>query len=126
MSSQYLLYLSGLLFAAQIVVGNALYKVAVERSDFALSAEFFFSKKMLGLLSSPVFLAGLAFFLASTAISFWMFTKWDFNAIQVVTVPIVLIFSLLVGWRFFDESITLINAIGLGVIVFGVFLATIK
>ena len=121
-----MLYLSGLLFAIQIVVGNALYKSAVEKSNFELSGDFFFSKRIFDLLLSPMFLLGLAFFLAGTAVNFWMFTKWEFNAIQLVIVPLVLIFSVMVGWRFFEETISLVNAVGLGVILIGVVLATIR
>lgn len=119
-----MIYIFGILFSVLIVVGNSLYKLAVEAANFEPTPDFFFSRKMISFVTSWQLLGGLAFFLVATGISFWMLTKFDFSAIQAVTVPVVMGLSFAAGAFVFNEdSLSLINYVGLIIIIVGVILA---
>lgn len=117
-------YVYSVLFSFFVVAGQALYNKAVNDENFELTTSFFFSKKLVGLITNPMLLGGFALFLGATAVSFWMYTKYDFSNIQAATVPVILIMSYLVNYWFFDGSLGLANIVGFGVIVVGVFIAT--
>lgn len=117
-------YLYSVLFSFFVVSGQALYNKAVNDENFELSASFFFSKKLVGLITNPMLIGGFVLFLGATAVSFWMYTKYDFSSIQAATVPVILIFSYLVNYFFFDGKITLMNVLGFAIIAIGVFVAT--
>ncbi len=128
MSTAYIIavvfYVYSVLFSFFVVSGQALYNRAVNDENFELTTRFLFSKKMLGLITNPMLISGFALFLGATAVSFWMYTKYDFSNIQAATVPIILVLSYLVNYWFFDGSLGLANIIGFAIIVFGVFVAT--
>ncbi len=117
-------YVYSVLFSFFVVTGQAMYNRAVNDENFELTTSFFFSKKMVGLITNPMLITGFVLFLGATAVSFWMYTKYDFSNIQAATVPVILIFSYLVNYWFFDGSIGLANMVGFAIIVFGVFVAT--
>lgn len=121
-----MLYLFGILFAALLVVGQTLYKYAVERASFEPTVAFIFSKKMLDFLLSWQFLTGLTAFIVASLISFWMLTRFQFSSIQAVTVPVVMALSYIVGAWLFKDSISGLNLVGLAVLILGVVLASIK
>jgi len=121
-----MLYITGIIFSLQIVVAQSLYNQAVKNANFELTTEFLLSSKLLGLLSSWQFLSGLSLFFLATGVNFWMFSKFEFSAIQAATVPFVLGFSLLIGWQFFNEHLSVLNVVGLGVMIAGVILATMR
>lgn len=119
-----MIYLFGIIFSALIVAGNSMYKLGVDAAGFELSSSFLLSKKMLSFLISWQLVSGLILFTAATGISFWMLTKFEFSAIQAVTVPVVMGLSFIVGgYIFHEESLSLINYVGLAVIIAGVMLA---
>ncbi len=101
-----------------------MYNKAVNDENFELTTSFFFSKKMIGLITNPVLIGGFLLFLGATAVSFWMYTKYDFSNIQAATVPVILVLTYLVNYLFFDGSIGLAHIVGFAVIVLGVFIAT--
>ncbi len=117
-------YVYSVLFSFFVVTGQAMYNRAVNDENFELTTSFFFSKKMVGLITNPMLITGFVLFLGATAVSFWMYTKYDFSNIQAATVPVILIFSYLVNYWFFDGSIGLAKMVGFAIIVFGVFAAT--
>jgi len=101
-----------------------MYNRAVNDENFELTTSFFFSKKMVGLITNPILIIGFIFFLGATAVSFWMYTKYDFSNIQAATVPMILILTYIINYLFFDGSIGIANMVGFAIIVFGVFVAT--
>jgi hypothetical protein len=117
-------YLYSIIFSFFVVAAQAMYNRAANNANFELSPSFIFSKKLLALITDPLLLGGLALFLGATAISFWMYTKYDFSNIQAATVPVILIITYVINRFFFDGSIGLANLIGFAVIVLGVFIAT--
>ncbi len=117
-------YLYSILFSFFVVAGQSLYNKAVNDENFELSIGFLFSKKMIGLITNPMLIGGFVLFLGATAVSFWMYTKYDFSSIQAATVPVILVFSYLVNYWFFDGKIGLSNIIGFVVIAAGVLIAT--
>lgn len=121
-----MLYLFGLIFAALIVTGQTLYKMAVDRSSFEPTISFILSKKMLDLLLSWQFLSGLAVFSVAALLSFWMLTKYQFTTFQAVTVPVVMGLSYVAGTWFFKDQISALNVVGLIVLACGVILSSIR
>lgn len=121
-----MLYLFGLIFSTLLVIGQTLYKYAVERAAFEATTDYIFSKKMVEFLLSWQFLAGLGTFILASLISFWMLTRFQFTSIQAVTVPVVMALSYIVGAWLFKDEISGINLVGLGVLAIGVVLASIR
>jgi len=121
-----MLYIFGFLFAALLVVGQTLYKYAVDRAAFEPTTAFIFSKRMADFLLSWQFLSGLAAFIIASLISFWMLTRFQFSAIQAVTVPVVMGLSYIAGAWLFKDTITGLNMLGLAILIVGVILASIK
>ena len=121
-----MLYLLGLFFSAQLVAGQVFWKYAVEKGGFELTPEFLLSTKVFGFIFSPWLLAGLAFYATGTLTNMWLLTKFDFNALQGVAIPITLVLTFLAGAILFKDEVTWINMVGLGIIIFGVFLVTYK
>ena len=119
-----MLYLAGFVFALLRVVGQTLYKLAVEASGFALNSDFLFSSKVFGFIFSWQLIAGVAAYAFATAINFWMFTKYEFSSIQAVGVPLVLVMSFIAGWWLFKDELSMTNVVGLFILIFGVILAT--
>ncbi|MDX1766355.1 MAG: hypothetical protein R3313_05400 [Candidatus Saccharimonadales bacterium] len=119
-----MIYIWGAIFALLLTAGNTMYKYAVDAANFEISPSFIFSKKMLSFIFSWQLLSGLALFVAATMLSFWMLTKYEFSAIQAVTVPVVMALSFMVGaWILNEDSLSAINILGLLVLVVGVVLA---
>lgn len=121
-----MLYIFGILFAALLVVGQTFYKYAVDRAAFEPTVSYIFSRHMVDFLLSWQFLAGLSAFIVASLISFWMLTRFQFNSIQAVTVPVVMALSYIVGAWLFKDTITGLNIFGLFILIAGVILASIK
>lgn len=117
-------YLYSLLFSFFVVTGQALYNKAVNQENFELTASYLLSKKLVGLIANPLLIGGFILFLGATAVSFWMYTKYDFSSIQVATVPVILILSYAINYWFFNGNISLMNILGFAIIVVGVLVAT--
>jgi hypothetical protein len=121
-----MLYIFGLIFSTLLVIGQTLYKYAVDRAAFEPTVDYIFSKKMVDFLLSWQFLGGLATFAVASLISFWMLTRFQFTSIQAVTVPVVMGLSYVVGAWLFKDTISGLNILGLGILVVGVILASLK
>lgn len=121
-----MLYIFGLIFSTLLVIGQTLYKYAVDRAGFEATTDYIFSKQMVSFLLSWQFLAGLSAFMIASLISFWMLTKFQFTSIQAVTVPVVMGLSYIVGAWLFKDEISGLNLVGLGVLAVGVVLASIR
>lgn len=117
-------YLSGLIFALLLVGGQTFYKLAVDNVGFELSLSFIFSRRMLDFLFSWQFLVGVVLYLLATALNFWMLSKFKFSSFQGLAIPLGLVFSFIAGAWFFKDQISVVNIIGLGIIISGVVLAT--
>lgn len=117
-------YVYSVIFSFLVVAGQAMYNKAVNEENFELTTGFFFSKKMVGLVTNPLLIGGFILFLGATAVSFWMYTKYDFSNIQAATVPVILILTYVINYFFFDGSLGLANIVGFAIIVFGVLIAT--
>lgn len=119
-----MIYVFGVIFSMLLVIGNSLYKLAVDAAGFELSSDFLLSKKFLAFLLSWQLIGGVIAFVAATGVSFWMLTKFEFSAIQAVSVPVVMGLSFMVGaFVFHEENLSLLNYAGLAVIVIGVIMA---
>ena len=117
-------YVYSVLFSFFVVAGQAMYNKAVNEENFELTTGFLLSKKMIGLITNPFLIGGFVLFIGATAVSFWMYTKYDFSNIQAATVPIILVFTYLINYFFFDGSIGLANMVGFAIIILGVLVAT--
>ncbi|MDX1765364.1 MAG: hypothetical protein R3313_00260 [Candidatus Saccharimonadales bacterium] len=119
-----MIYIFGAIFALLLTAGNTMYKYAVDAANFELTPEFIFSKKMISFIFSWQLISGLSLFVIATMLSFWMLTKYEFSAIQAVTVPVVMGLSFMVGaWILNEEGLSALNYVGLAILVVGVVLA---
>jgi drug/metabolite transporter (DMT)-like permease len=114
------LYLMALLAAAQIVSAQALWKRAVDQHAFALSTDYVFSAKFVGLATSPGVLLGVALYASSTLVYLALLSRHEFAVVQSLVVVSALIIAFAVGAIVFREHVSFSQLLGLLFLLLGV------
>lgn len=123
-SSGPMIYLLGPVVALQLVLGQVLWKAAVERYGFQLTREYVLSHQFLTFLFSPLVIGGVLVYGLAT-LSFWgLLAKFPYSSVQAVVVSASLLLTYLASAAIFHERHTAINLVGFAVLVVGVVLAT--
>jgi multidrug transporter EmrE-like cation transporter len=118
------MYVMGFVVAALLVVGQGLWKIAVNNAHLELTASYLLSRRSLELLGSPFLWAGLTVYAAATVLYMGMLAKYDYSVVQSMVVPLALIVAFIVARFFFNERLSTVNLVGLGVLIIGIILAT--
>jgi undecaprenyl phosphate-alpha-L-ara4N flippase subunit ArnE len=119
-----MVYVLGLIVALQLVVGQSLWKLGTERSGFTLSADYLLSSKVWSFVFSPFTIAGLLIYAIATVLYMGMLSKYQYSIVQGVVVPLSLIFAFAIARFFFHERVSLVNVLGLVLLVIGIGLVT--
>jgi drug/metabolite transporter (DMT)-like permease len=119
-----LFYVLGILVAIQLVIGQGLWKIATEKSGFTLSPHYLFSHQILKFIFSPYTLAGMTIYILATLLYMGMLAKYQYSAVQGLVVPLSLITAFAVAKFFFHDRLSVINILGLLVLIVGILLAT--
>lgn len=119
-----MLFVYGILVAVQIVLGQILWKMGVEKVGAGLSIEYFFSSKILSLLTSPYIIVGVISYVMATLIFMTLLAKYPYTELQSVVVSSSLIATFLAASLIFHERISLVNILGLVLLIAGVLLIT--
>lgn len=119
-----MLYIYGLLVAAQIVAGQVLWKLGVERYNFNFNKDYIFSDNFIKFIFSPQVVFGMLIYAFATLSFMGLLAKYDYSNLQAVVVSSSLALTTIVAFLFFDEHINLVNALGFVIIVIGIVLVT--
>ncbi len=117
-------YLLGLLVAFQLVIGQVLWKIGLERQNADLSLATLMPPKIWSILFSPYILGGLVIYVAATVLYMGMLSKYEYSAVQGLVVPVSLATAIITASWLFRERISLLNLVGLAFLIIGVLLIT--
>jgi drug/metabolite transporter (DMT)-like permease len=117
------MYLESLFVAAQLVIGQSLWKVGVTKYHFVVSKEFFLSKDFLRFFFSWQVLTGLVVYAFATLFYMALLSKYEYSIVQTLVTSLALITAYVIASFFFHEKISLLNLFGLALIIIGISLA---
>ncbi len=120
-----MLYALSIIFALLLVTAQSLWKVAVTHQE-TVATNAHILKKLSGLLTSPLFIVGAVIYVIATLLYFYLLSKYQYSFIQMLVIPLSLVFSITSARIFFSENLQLINYIGIAVIVIGIILVSLK
>ncbi len=106
-----------LLTAVLIVSGQALWKSAV--SDIPEGAKLVSLPVISGLLSSPKLILGVFVYGIATLLYIYFLGKYNYFQLQSIVVGSSLVLTLLFATVIFNERPSVVNIIGVGMIVLG-------
>lgn len=119
-----MVYILGLLVSLQIIAGQVLWKIGIEKSNFIFS---FKSDKLLDLITmllSPFIIAGVLFYVSATVMFVALLSKFEYTSLQAVVVSTSLMFTFIAANLIFDESYSVLNLLGFLFLFTGVLLVT--
>jgi drug/metabolite transporter (DMT)-like permease len=119
-----MIYLLGPVVALQLVLGQVLWKAAIDRYGFTLTREYVLSHQFVTFVLSPLVIGGLVVYALATLSYFGMLAKFPYSSVQAVIVSASLILTYLASAAIFHERHSPINLLGFAVLVVGVVLAT--
>ncbi|MBW4061663.1 hypothetical protein HJC99_03795 [Candidatus Saccharibacteria bacterium] len=119
-----MLYIIGILVAFLLVCGQALWKVGVQHAHLELTAGYLFSKQVFSLIFSPYIIGGAVIYAFATLMYLGLLAKYQYSTVQGLVVPVSLISAFLLARVVFNERLSVVNYVGLGVLVVGILLAT--
>lgn len=118
-------YILSLLFASLLVAAQSSWKVAVNSDGNPFNRTLSLIS-VIKFMFTPLVLMGIALYLMATLLYFYLLSKYRFSMVQSIAIPMSLIFSLMVATAFFGEQLSLINFIGLILVVAGIVLLTLR
>jgi drug/metabolite transporter (DMT)-like permease len=119
-----MLYILGILVAIQLVIGQTLWKVGAERAHFKVTPDYLLSHRAVEFLFSPLVLLGFAIYAIATLLYLGMLAKYEYSLVQGLVVPLSLLMAFGIGRFFFHDKLSIINIIGLLILILGIILAT--
>jgi uncharacterized membrane protein len=118
-------YLLPMLFAAMLVVAQSCWKHAVGLAGSPFKDETSVYAVVRFVLS-PWVIAGALLYVAGIGLYMHLLAKYEFSFVQALVIPLSLIFSIVIAVSFFGEQLSVLNYIGLVVIVAGIVLLTLR
>lgn len=119
-----MIYLLGALVAFQLVLGQVLWKGAVDKYSFALTPSYLGSREFLSFIFSPQVLIGFVIYGVATLSFMALLGKFQYSSVQAVVVSTSLVFAFAASAVIFHERHSAVNVLGFGLLVVGVILAT--
>lgn len=113
-----MIFIYSLLIASLIVTGQALWKGAVDGLSVK-SIEILSLNGMLNLFLSPKMIIGTLVYAVATIGYIYLLGKFNYFQIQSLVVGGSLVMTLVVAMIMFGERPSLVNIIGIGLILFG-------
>lgn len=119
-----MIYVYGILVAVQIVLGQVLWKVGVEKTHFVLTQEYLLSSNMLKLILNPYMFFGVLSYGLATVLYMSLLAKFQYTSLQAVVVSSSLVATFVAANLLFGEKVHLLNLLGLVFLIVGVLLIT--
>jgi drug/metabolite transporter (DMT)-like permease len=111
--------------ALSLVTAQALWRSAVV-SDQVFNRNGSIYTIIHQVLTSPKIWLGIILYIGTTGLYLFLLTKYKFFVIQLTVTGLALVFSTLIAYFIFHEKISLVNIIGLVVVLFGILLVVQK
>jgi len=119
-----MLYVHGVLVAVQIVLGQVLWKIGVEKNHFELTKKFIFSDEFLKAMLSPYIILGVISYGIATLLFMGLLGKYQYTNLQAVVVSSSLITTFLASVVIFNEKVNAYNLLGLAFLIVGAIFIT--
>lgn len=119
-----MIYIYGILVAVQIVIGQVLWKLGAEKTQFVLTKDYIFSPDIFKFIFSPYIIIGIIFYGVATVLYMSLLAKFEYTSLQAVVVTSSLISTFIMANLVFNEKANLINLLGLAFMIGGVLLVT--
>jgi len=118
-------YILSIIFAVLLVVAQSSWKHAVGAADTPFKTGFSLDS-VVRFAVSPFVILGMLIYLAAIFLYMYLLSKYEFSFVQSIAIPLSLVFSMIVATALFGESLSLVNYVGLVVVVFGIVLITTR
>jgi drug/metabolite transporter (DMT)-like permease len=112
--------------AILLSLGQALWKIAALKFPLHQKDGLSSFEATTKVLLSYHFILGAIIYVLATLLYLWLFSKYPFFIVQITLVSFAIVFSLTIATLLFRENISLINLIGIPLIILGALLATWK
>lgn len=116
-----MIYILALLISICLILGQSLWGSAVKKIS-PVGRNVPFIEVLSGVLASPKFWLGAFFYGTGTLIYLLLLSKVKFFSVQISMTGLAIIFSVLISHFIFKESITVVNFIGIVLVLSGILL----
>lgn len=117
-----MIYVYTALTALILATGQTYWKKAALGFSMLKGAGRSLPQSILGTIFSLNFVVGAFLYITATVVYLWLFSKYPFSIVQITMISFGLILSTAISLIIFKENLTLLNFVGVGVIIIGVFL----
>jgi drug/metabolite transporter (DMT)-like permease len=117
-----MIYILTAITALLLVSGQSLWKMAANNLDKSSPLIHSLSKVLL----TPQFIVGAFLYALATLIYLWLFSKYNYSVVQLSLIAFSVILSSLIAVLFFKEHFSIINVVGVFVLIAGIMLVTWK
>ncbi|HSX16790.1 MAG TPA: hypothetical protein VLH86_01675 [Patescibacteria group bacterium] len=119
-------YVLGLFFAGLLVVAQSCWRTAVSSHTALFSGQGLTVSKVIAFAFAPLTLLGIVLYVLATALYMYMLSRYHFSAVQGIVLAFSLILSITIAVVFFHERLTLVNIIGVALLLGGITLLNLR
>jgi drug/metabolite transporter (DMT)-like permease len=117
-----MIYILTAITALLLVSGQSLWKMAASNLDKGSPLV----QSLFKVLFTPQFLMGAFLYIIATLIYVWLFSKYNYSVVQLSLISFSILLSSAIAILFFKETFSIINYIGVIILIAGLILATWK
>ena len=121
---RYMLYVLGILTALQIVLAQSLWKIGLEKLDFQPQLSFILSTQIFKVLLSTYIIAGVLLYVSATLSFFVLLSRYEYSNAQTIVVTSSLMITFTSAILLFNEKFSVVNGLGILLVLCGVVLIT--
>jgi len=118
-------YIATIVLALLLVTAQSCWKLAVN-GHTALFAGNVTLGKLVSFVFSPLTLLGMVLYVVATGLYMVLLSRYNFSFVQAMVIPLSLVFSVSIATIFFHDHLSIVNIIGMAVIVVGIILFTLR
>jgi drug/metabolite transporter (DMT)-like permease len=118
-------YIATIVLALLLVTAQSCWKLAVGGHTALFAGNISFGK-VLGFIFSPLTLVGMVLYVAATGLYMVLLSRYNFSFVQAMVIPLSLVFSVSIATIFFHDHLSIVNIVGLAIIVVGIILFTLR
>ncbi|MEI6266714.1 MAG: hypothetical protein WCP14_02390 [bacterium] len=121
-----MLYLLTIFTAALLATGQMFWKKAAVTYPTLIADHLSPTSAALRVIFSTKFFIGAFLYVVATLIYLWLFSKYPYYIVQTTLMVTSLVLTAAISVFIFKEELSLINLLGISIILFGVFLVSAK
>lgn len=118
-------YIATIVLALLLVTAQSCWKLAVSGHTALFAGNITFGK-LVEFVFSPLTLLGMVLYVVATGLYMVLLSRYNFSFVQAMVIPLSLVFSVSIATIFFHDHLSVVNIIGMAVIVIGIILFTLR